>query len=302
MRMPIAPAHTTRAPMRCHPDAAWDGTSTSRTERRVPTTRPPARMRCSSRLWPGATMAGSSGARRALGPRRSPRWGSRRGDGLDGAPAGDPAPAWAAPVRSRPTVVALFGPTGIGKTAVAVALAERLRDRRRVARRDLRRRVAALPRARCPHRCARRSPIRRDWSTGWSACCRSPRMRRRASTHGSRTPRSTGPSTRAGARSWSAGPASTCAPHSPTSTSAAAGARRPRPLDGPPRRGGRAGAARAARDARSGRGGRGVARTDGRRVVRALELLDSGATTPRRSGRSSCGRPTRAVRRSSSRS
>ena len=127
MRMPIAPAHTTRARTRCHPDADV-GRHVDQPDGAPRADDAPAGAHAV--FIPAVARGDDGGVERrptSFGPRRSPRWGSRRGDGLDGAPAGDRAPAWDAPVRSRPTVVALFGPTGIGKTAVAVALAERLR-------------------------------------------------------------------------------------------------------------------------------------------------------------------------------
>ena len=49
-------------------------------------------------------------------------------------------------------VIALFGPTGVGKTDLALALAARLRARGEHAGRGLRRRAAGLRRARDPHR------------------------------------------------------------------------------------------------------------------------------------------------------
>src|SRR5579884_3276871 len=88
-------------------------------------------MRSASRLWPRAW-------RPMPRPRRSAPWAaiSPRASSMGGRcrPSGWPGP------RSRPSevdhtggvapprVIALFGPTGIGKTAVAVALAERLRE------------------------------------------------------------------------------------------------------------------------------------------------------------------------------
>ena len=115
-------------------------------------------------------------------------------------------------------VVALFGPTGVGKTEVAVALAERLRARRRGSGRRLGRRAPALRRA------ARSSPARPSPAQRARLEHRLlgvlPRHRarhRRAPTRAARTRRSTRWSPPAGARSSSAAPACTCARRSPSS-------------------------------------------------------------------------------------
>ena len=70
-------------------------------------------------------------------------------------------------------VLAIFGPTGVGKTAVAIAVADLLRERGRGPGGGLVRRDPGLPRARDAERRgdARRSA--RGSSTGWSASSRS---------------------------------------------------------------------------------------------------------------------------------
>ena len=70
-------------------------------------------------LRPGATRGG----RRRRGAQRRE---AREGAAARGAAAA--RPYWLA-VSSPPQVIAVFGPTGVGKTAVAIALAERLRER-----------------------------------------------------------------------------------------------------------------------------------------------------------------------------
>ena len=109
-------------------------------------------------------------------------------------------------------------------------------------------------------------------------------VQRRRSTPSSHTPRSTGCSPRAARRSSSAAPGCTCAPRSPTSTCAR---RRPRARAsaGWPSctRTVRRRCTRGSPSARRGRP-RGSTRSDRRRIVRALELLDAGRAASRREG------------------
>ena len=162
---------------------------------------------------------------RLRAPPRSPR---PRGSGC----VERPQPTRTAMLRTilaqclRFRVIALFGPTGVGKTDVAIALAARLRARgedpvavsadalqvyRGPRGAHRRRRARASGPARAP---ARRASCRstRRFSVGPVRRARARRDRRAARA-------------RAGARSSSAAPASTCAPRSPTSTCAR---RRPR--------------------------------------------------------------------------
>ena len=104
-------------------------------------------------------------------------------------------------------VLAIYGPTASGKTAVAEALTRADPGRGR-----LRRRGGALPRARGAHGRARAT------RRGSSACSTSSTTCRSASSSGSRTRRST-TSSRAGERpSSSAEPVSICARRCPTSS------------------------------------------------------------------------------------
>ena len=139
---------------------------------------------------------------------------------------------------SAPPVIALFGPTGVGKTAVAVALADGSAGGRG---RDLRRRAAGLrglpiltgaasedERAQLEHRLVGFVPINHTFSVGEFM----PLAHGRSTTH----------SPRAARRSLWAVPASTCARRCPSSTSSrrrprtcASGSRR-RPTGSAPRR------------------------------------------------------------------
>ena len=107
-------------------------------------------------------------------------------------------------------IIALFGPTGVGKTAVAVALAELLRARGEdpvAVSADALQVYAGLETL-----TGVASPAERArWSTAWCRSCRSTRRSASASTRSSPTPRSTTCSPPAGARSSSAAPACTCA-------------------------------------------------------------------------------------------
>ena len=127
-------------------------------------------------------------------------------------------------------VIAIFGPTGVGKTEVAIALAERLRAGARTRSRSRPTRCRSTPASRSsPARRARAS--RRGSSTGSSASCPSPRRSAPgayARARARRDRRRSSPP--AGGRSWSAAPASTCAPRSPTSTCARRPTRRARAL------------------------------------------------------------------------
>src|SRR6185312_8184188 len=72
-----------------------------------------------------ADPSGSASRRGPRGPGRSrgrcPPW--RRSEGLSNRRS----PPSREPIRMK--IIALFGPTGVGKTAVAIAIAERLRER-----------------------------------------------------------------------------------------------------------------------------------------------------------------------------
>ena len=120
--------------------------------------------------------------------------------------------------RKRAEVIALFGPTGVGKTAIAVALAQRLRERGEDARRGLCRCAAGIRRPGDAHgrrlrgrACGAGSPpavvsaARRDVQRRRVRKARTWRDRRaaRRGTHD---------------RSSLAGPGCTCARRSPTST------------------------------------------------------------------------------------
>ena len=107
---------------------------------------------CRRRTRPRGRTARPSSPSRAVSAASS---APARGSGL----VDRPAPMWTGMPRTTilrpvppPTIVALFGPTGVGKTAVAIALAERLRAERRGPGRRVRRRAAGLPRPRDPHR------------------------------------------------------------------------------------------------------------------------------------------------------
>jgi tRNA dimethylallyltransferase len=177
------------------------------------------------------------------------------------------------------TVVAIFGPTGVGKTAVAVALAERLRDggedpaavsadalQLYRGLETLTGAPSAEQRARLEHRLLGVLPV-----TGTPAPARS---------RAAHTTRSTRCSPPAAGRSWSAAPGSTCARPSPSWTSARPS--RPRSehavaRSSPPR-----GRRRCTPSSRGGhrRPRRPVKPSDAQRVTRALELLDAGHPPP----------------------
>ena len=251
-------------------------------------------------------------ARRA--PPRRPRAAPTRGSGSVERPLpmrtptrptipGAPMPRRDPARRAGPApLVALFGPTGVGKTDVAIALAERLRARGEDP-------VAVSADALQLY--ARPGDAHRRGDRGGAGAARAPAARRPA-----------------GRRDASA-PATTRAARTPRSTRCSPPGRRPivvggtglylraaladldlRPPAGP-------GVARALRapsspraaraalhaellDARPGRPRRSRP-TDAQRVVRALELLDAGRAEPP-GGPSSCGRPRRATRRCWSRS
>ena len=99
--------------------------------------------------------------------RRGARVGARRQAGADADGHSRPTILRAVP---PPTIVALFGPTGVGKTAVAIALAERLRAaaRTRSPSRPTRCRSTGPADA---HRRGDRARSRRGSSTGCSASC-----------------------------------------------------------------------------------------------------------------------------------
>ena len=195
-----------------------------------------------SRGRPRASPRAPRGARRRrTGPRgRTARPSSPRA----AADAASSAPARASGVVERPVamctltrltilravrVIAIFGPTGVGKTEVAIALAERLRADGRGPGRDLRRRAAGLRRAGDPLRRGDAPRSRRASSTGCVGVVPVDRaLQRRRLRGAARTPRSTPRSPPAGGRSWSAAPASTCAPRWPTSTCARRAAAGPR--------------------------------------------------------------------------
>ena len=140
------------------------------------------------------------------------RLGQRREAGADAD-----GHAWVT-ILAAVQVIAVFGPTGVGKTAVAIALAERLRSGGRTRSRSPPTRMqlyAGLPiltgaadaheQAQLEHRLLGFVPDRRD-VLGGRVRPPGPRGDRRADRR------------RAGARSSSAAPASTCGPRSPTST------------------------------------------------------------------------------------
>ena len=205
-----------------------------------------------------------------------PRW---QGDenSSSGVRARTRSLTWACRSRGRPeAVIAIFGPTGVGKTAVAIELAERLRaeGRTRWPSRRTRSRCTAAWRSltgvatpteqeRLEHRLLR--------------SCRSRRRSRPASSPRSRTRRSTLRSRRdAGRSSWAA-PASTSRRRSPTWSCA----RRRRRGCASGSRGGWTARGIEALHAELGRA-RARARppaidpADRTRVVRALELLEMG--------------------------
>ena len=128
-------------------------------------------------------------------------------------------PAILPAVPPPPRIVAVFGPTGVGKTAVAIALAERLRARGEDP-------VAVSADAMQVYEGleiltgAATAAEQDSSSTACSASCRSRRRSPPARMRAWPTPRSTGCSRAAGARSSSAAPACTCAPRSPSSTCA----------------------------------------------------------------------------------
>ena len=149
-------------------------------------------------------------AERAAGKRHEQRHGAQRADG--GGKEGSHGPVLLATVH----VVALFGPTGVGKTAVAIAARRAAARARRGPGRGFRRRAPGLPRARAltgaatpaeqqllEHRLLSFVDPRETFSAGRVRRARPRRDRRGAGSAG-------------GARSWSAGPASTSRPPSPT--------------------------------------------------------------------------------------
>ena len=177
-------------------------------------------------------------------------------------------------------IVALFGPTGVGKTEVAIALAERLRAEGEDPVAVSADALQLYARPRDPHRrghgrgarAARAPPARRP---ARHRPCDRRRVRPR------RPPRDRhAASRRDGARSSSAGPGCTCALRWRSSTCA----RRPiRPsAPGTPHGLASEGAAalHAELAARDPDAAAAIAPTDSQRVVRALELLDAGATPP----------------------
>ena len=116
-------------------------------------------------------------------------------------------------------VLAIFGPTAVGKTGVAIEVAELLRERGEdpvaVSCDSIQvyRGLEVLSGAATP---AERERLEHRL-IGFAAVTRSSRP---GGSRSSRTPRSTRCSRRAGARSSSAAPASTCGPRSPSSTCA----------------------------------------------------------------------------------
>jgi tRNA dimethylallyltransferase len=178
-----------------------------------------------------------------------------------------------------PVVVALFGPTAVGKTDVAVALAERLRasgERPVAVSADALQLYAGLELltgAATPAQRARSS-------TGFSASSPSRRPRAPGATRPWPMQRSTGCSRTAASRSSWAGPACTCAPPSRTSSCGRPPCPevRERRLDQLERRG-----AAALHDELRERAPEAAGRIstgDGHRIVRALELLDAGSRPP----------------------
>ena len=116
-------------------------------------------------------------------------------------------------------VIALFGPTGVGKTAVAVALAELLRARGEdpvAVSADALQVYAGLETLTGVASPAEQAQLEHRLSRS----CRSTPPSAPASTPSSRTPRSTACSPPGAARSWSAAPACTCARRWPSSTCA----------------------------------------------------------------------------------
>ena len=190
----------------------------------------------------------------------------------------------------RADVIALFGPTGVGKTAVAIALAQRLRELRRGPGRGVGRRAAGLrrawrsltgaadaaERAQLEHRLISFLPVDATFSAGQYAELAHAEIDgllaagRRPIVVGG-----TGLYLRAALTELSLRPA------------AARG--RPRALDGRARAPRAAGAARDPRaSARRGRRAE-IEPTDRQRIVRALELLDAGELEPPDGRVASCG-------------
>ena len=244
-----------------------------RTRRRGRTTRPPSPVaRGQRRLQrPGARV----GARGQAGCR------SGRASSTTIPPR---APLDTAATCRRLPVVALFGPTGVGKTAVAIALADRLRadgeDPVAVSADALQ----IYARARGPHRRGERRRAGRLEHRLLGVPCPSTRRSAPASTRASPTRRSTGCSP-PGRRPIVVGGTGLYL----RAALAELDLRPPRPRGrarAPPRRDsherGRARAARRARRARRRGGRRRSRRPTAQRLVRALELLDAGHAAARR--------------------
>ena len=254
-------------------------------------------------------VAGAAAEARLRGRGRLHRAHARVGRGREPGADADPHALLTLPAlarchparRARGPIVALFGPTGVGKTAVAVALAERLRGRRGGPGRRLRRRAADLPRPRDAHR---RADGRRARRARAPARGRPARHRERFGGR-LRAPRPRGDRRAAGRRAA----ADRGGRHRPLP---ARGARRPRPAPArrPPARasaGPRGWRPRAPR--RCTRGSPSATRPPpprrrrptGGASSRALELLDAGARAAAARRRRSCGPRTPATRRCSSR-
>ena len=176
-----------------------------------------------------------------------------------------------------PTIVALFGPTGVGKTAVAIALADRLRaagedpvavsaDALQVyaASRSLTGAATPQERAQLEHRLLSILPVDATFSAGAYARARAPRDRRPA---GGRPP----PDRRRRHRPLPARRARRARP------APARPGGHPRPLPRRPR-GSRRPALHDELDAPGSRNHHRA--TDPQRIVRALELLDAGHEPP----------------------
>ena len=137
--------------------------------------------------------------------RAARRPGSRRDHGGDL----DDALRRGEPRRARRLRSRVFGPTGVGKTEVAIELAELLRARGATRSPSRRTRSRSTRGSTCSRRSRRRSSSRAS-SIGCCPACPSTRSSAPGATRSSRTPRSTRCSPTAARRSWSAGPACTC--------------------------------------------------------------------------------------------
>ena len=151
------------------------------------------RRRCWSRARAAPTPRGCAGARattrRSTSRASRSRATSRRCE-ITGATSTTLSGEESLVAACLPDVVAIFGPTGVGKTEIAVELAELLRARARTRSRVSADAIAVYEGL--DVLAAKPTPASRTGSsTGWSRACRSTRSSAPAGSRSSRTPRST---------------------------------------------------------------------------------------------------------------